>query len=167
MHGAIRRAILKEMKGNQHAHLLSARNRLKSSCEAHSKMYLPTLNVESRKGENVCHLSVGTFFFLYLNSRQWHWSEGRHPVGQYGHGMKQSGGFLLWWDAETNDAGKFWVHKFSTPQSQLITLVADALLRCSPNASDESAFYDQVSGATGRMCSHQGGIPRSLTGCTQ
>lgn len=87
-------------------------------------------------------------------------------MGEHSDGINEHGGFLLWWDAETNDAGKFWAHEFSTSQSQLTTLVTDALLRCSPNASDESAFYDQVTGATGRMCSNQGGIPQSLTGCT-
>lgn len=86
MHHAIRRAILEEMNGNQNAHLLRVRNRSLYSCGT-DKRCLPTLTGKSREDDNLCHLSVETFFFLYLNSRQWHWSEGRHPVGERGDGV--------------------------------------------------------------------------------
>lgn len=84
MHRVIRRAILEKIDRNCHTHLIIVHSRSQYSSETETGLHLPTFIMKSLSGENVCRLSVEIFFFLYLNSRQWHWSVGRHPVGEHG-----------------------------------------------------------------------------------
>lgn len=95
-HRAIRRVISIKWTESLTPTSSGVRRRSRCSCETHAGIHVPTFTEKSRSGDNLCLVSVETFFFLYLNSRQWHWSEGRHPVGERGDGVwRERGGFLL------------------------------------------------------------------------
>lgn len=85
----------------------------------YDSMSVPTLTIKSWGGYIFKAAERRVKLPSYLNSRQWHWSEERHPVGKHNRPTLErntNGIFLPRQDADTNEAGKVREHKFQCSQ---------------------------------------------------